>query len=272
MEDKLSNIAIQIHWINDKKTPPGWRDIRNNTSVHSFYWITEGKGTFQTEEAISVEPGMLFYLKPGLEMTMEGDRNDPLRIIMVLASLISLSMNSHGAYEANDFAQLDVPFMSKYEDSMAKEYDNLFKALAEGWVPGQLDSELLTKSRLYDLLYKSHKQTSSGLLSKTSTSNIYIRVKEELERNYGEDIRLNELADRYQISVSYLRSLFQRHMGQSPKSYLRDVRNEHAKKQLLYTELTMKEIAENCGYADEFHFSKSFKQSNGMPPKLFRNR
>ncbi|MCY9663504.1 helix-turn-helix transcriptional regulator [Paenibacillus alginolyticus] len=272
MEEKLNNMAIRIHWINDKQTPPEWRDIRKNVGVHSFYWIREGKGTFRTEEKISIESGMLLYLKPGLEMTMEGDRDNPLRITMVLLSLISVTMISQGVYEATDLPELELPFMLKCEDSMAKKYDNLFKELSEGWVPGQLESELLTKSLLYNLLYELHKQNSPELIRTTSALSMYIKVKDELDRNYREGIRLHELADRYQISISYLRSLFQKHTGKSPKSYLKDVRNEHAKKQLLYTELSVKEIAENCGYADEFHFSKSFKQSNGMPPKQFRNK
>src|SRR5690606_8956733 len=96
------------------------------------------------------------------------------------------------------------------------------------------------------------------------------RAKQALDRGYAAEIRLSDVAADCGISESHLRSLFQRHLGQSPKSYLSILRNEHAKKQLLYTAYTMKEIAENCGFADEFHFSKSFKKMNGLPPKAWR--
>ncbi|TXK83689.1 helix-turn-helix transcriptional regulator [Paenibacillus sp. N3.4] len=271
MENKFNHMAIRIHWINEKMTYPGWSDIRQNTKLHSFYWIRAGKGTFRTTEEISVETGMLFYLKPGLNMEMASDPEDPLCITMVLLSLCKLSMDEQEAYETSKLTELNLPFMLHVKDQMAAAYDRIFMEISEGWVPGQAESELLTQSLLYKLLYLTHMQKGAGS-TKTTAMDIYMKVKDELEKNYREEIRLTELARKYQISASYLRHVFQHHLGQSPKSYLQTVRNEHAKKQLLYTELNMKDIAENCGFADEFHFSKSFKKMNGMAPKQFRNK
>lgn len=96
-------------------------------------------------------------------------------------------------------------------------------------------------------------------------------MKEELERRYSEPLQIRELALRYGVSSSYARSLFQRYLHKSPKEYLSEIRYEHAKKQLLYTRLTLKEVAAACGYSDEFHFSKAFKQLSGHPPSKLRS-
>jgi transcriptional regulator GlxA family with amidase domain len=36
------------------------------------------------------------------------------------------------------------------------------------------------------------------------------------------------------------------------------------------TELSHERIAEHCGFADTFHFSKVFKRRTGMPPREYR--
>ncbi|NIK75036.1 AraC-like DNA-binding protein [Paenibacillus castaneae] len=48
------------------------------------------------------------------------------------------------------------------------------------------------------------------------------------------------------------------------------VRNEQAKTLLLLTDEPMKAIADACGFADEFHFGKMFRDWNGIAPARFR--
>ena len=47
---------------------------------------------------------------------------------------------------------------------------------------------------------------------------------------------------------------------------------QKAKKLLLDSQLSIKEIAARVGYPDPFHFSKSFKNAVGMSPAQYRGR
>ncbi len=271
MKETMQDLAIQIDWIHDKRTLPDWKDNRHNINVHSFYWIHEGKGTFWTEKEISVEAGSLFYLQPGLHMEMESHPHYPLRITMVLISLFRTSKATPEQMELSPLGPLPLPFMLQPGGELADQYEDLFKRLTRLWVPGQFASDLRTKALLYELLYKMLQTNESAKADRGLGYDLFLQVKDELERNYDEPLRFLELAERYKISTSYLRSLFQQYLHKSPKAYLSEIRHEHAKKQLLYTSLNMKEIARSCGYSDEFHFSKSFKQHSGVPPTALRH-
>ncbi|WP_461671163.1 helix-turn-helix transcriptional regulator, partial [Mycobacterium tuberculosis] len=133
------------------------------------------------------------------------------------------------------------------------------------------DGELLTKSAIFRTIGTMLRLSRLEGAGSPQAANAFIKAKGEMDRGYMRAIRLSGLASACGISESHLRHLFQRHLGVSPKAYLNGLRGEHAKKQLLYTDNTMKEIAESCGFADEFHFSKSFKKQFGLPPKTWRS-
>ncbi|MBW4082236.1 AraC family transcriptional regulator [Paenibacillus sp. S150] len=271
MEETLHNLAIDIHWIHDKVTLPRWKDIRQNVHVHSFYWIQEGKGTFRTDGEFPAEAGMLFYLRPGLAMEMESHGGYPLRIAMVLLSLFTLSPSPGNEGGLKPLGALPLRFMLKPEGEPAGALARLFKQITSDWVPGQVESELITKSLLYQIMYKMLQTEASARADKGLGYDIFLQAKDHLERSYSEPLLIRETAERFGVSSSYLRSLFHQYLQKSPKAYLSDIRHEHAKKQLLYTSLTMKEIAAACGYSDEFHFSKSYKRRSGQPPSALRS-
>ncbi|WP_159888740.1 helix-turn-helix domain-containing protein [Paenibacillus puerhi] len=49
------------------------------------------------------------------------------------------------------------------------------------------------------------------------------------------------------------------------------LRNQQACRYLNFTDYPIKEIAKLCGYYEEYHFSKMFKQMNGVPPSAYRS-
>ncbi|MCR2806590.1 helix-turn-helix transcriptional regulator [Paenibacillus soyae] len=268
-------LHLQLLWMMDKETGPGWSDIRQNRGCHTFYWIREGRGTFVTEEGeeLPVREGMLFYLRPGLHLHMTTDDSQPLRIAMVLVLLYQTERDPLGGMLMREFAEaLPLPFMTRSEGEADGDFEALFEKLLREWIPGQADSELAVKALLFELLHRLNWHANAGSPEENGPNRLFARIRDELARQYAEPVPLREWTRRFGISESYLRSLFMRFAGQGPKSYLARLRNEHAKRMLVYTDRTMKEIAESCGFADEFHFSKSFKKENGMPPKAYRQQ
>lgn len=272
MEEIPQNLVMNIHWIHDKMTFPHWADIRQNIQVHSLYWIQEGEGVFRTDTAEHpVSADMLFYLRPGLSMDMSSGDRDPLRITMILLSLYTLSPSADNQGRARPLEELPLPFLMRPGREPGRALGQLFRRIAGGWVPGSTGSGMKTQALLYQLLYEIFQAKDSGHPDRGQGYELFMRMKEELEQRYSEPLQIHELAARYGISPSYVRSLFQRYLHKSPKTYLSLIRYEHAKKLLLYTGLTVREIAAACGYSDEFHFSKAFKQLSGQPPSRLRS-
>ncbi|MEE0297732.1 MAG: AraC family transcriptional regulator, partial [Christensenellales bacterium] len=72
----------------------------------------------------------------------------------------------------------------------------------------------------------------------------------ELDRTYAEPFSLQALAARYHVSAGCLSSHFRRQVGMSPMQYVTLSRLNHARTLLRSTDLSVMEIAMQCGYAD----------------------
>lgn len=72
------------------------------------------------------------------------------------------------------------------------------------------------------------------------------------------------------MSVRSLRRNFRRRLGLSPHQYVIAQRIRVARQRLLETDVPIKEIARELGYADVFYFGRQFKQQTGVAPAAFR--
>lgn len=84
------------------------------------------------------------------------------------------------------------------------------------------------------------------------------------------DIDLQLIADSLFMSYDNFRRRFKAQVGVSPSRYFHKMKVEKAKELLLFTDLAVKEIAEQVGFADPYYFSRVFKEWEGVSPQGFR--
>lgn len=95
-------------------------------------------------------------------------------------------------------------------------------------------------------------------------------AKRYIREHFAEQISLEEIAERTQFSPAYFSKLFKAQVSVGFNEYLTQVRIEEAKRLLLESNHSMKEIAHLVGYADDKHFLKTFKKMVGISPKDYR--
>ncbi|GMK44466.1 AraC family transcriptional regulator [Paenibacillus glycanilyticus] len=270
LSQATKHLVVHIHLILDKSTYPGWKDIRNLVNVHSFYWIHEGRGTFLTNIEHQVEAGMLAYLRPGLEMSMRSDPEAPLRMTMVLFDCAELVYEAVWK-NAMPVGKLSFPFLSRYGAPQAEELGACFREINRSWTARVTDGSSVPESRLQLLLNKlQHSKEPDWNIEESGVFASYEKIKQTLESSYKENLRIEQLAHTHSISPSYLRKMFLKHTGMGPKQYLDHIRNRQACGYLVFTDYPVNQVAKLCGYYEEYHFSKMFKQHNGMSPSKYR--
>lgn len=79
---------------------------------------------------------------------------------------------------------------------------------------------------------------------------------------------VTEMAQWMQCSEPYLRRLFLRYTGKTPKEYYLDARLELAQSLLKQEGVSVSQVADMLNFFDSFHFSKAFKQKFGYAPSL----
>lgn len=93
-----------------------------------------------------------------------------------------------------------------------------------------------------------------------------------MERNYGEDLKLEAFARMFHYNSSYLGKIFRREMGDSFNNILDTIRITNAKRLLAKTDLKVYQIAQQVGYTNIDYFHMKFKKYVGCSPKEYKNR
>ena len=99
-----------------------------------------------------------------------------------------------------------------------------------------------------------------------------LKVVEFVTEHYGESIEAHDLAGHVGLSVSQLQREFSRLFGISPSRYLREIRIGVARRLLETGDLGLAQISAECGFYDQSHFSRQFKDSTGLSPLAYRKR
>ena len=74
------------------------------------------------------------------------------------------------------------------------------------------------------------------------------------------------------ISRTHLQRLYKQHFSVSCIDDVINARMNRAKQLLTYTDLRIQEIALQCGYHNESHFMRQFKERVGMTAVQYRNQ
>lgn len=93
-----------------------------------------------------------------------------------------------------------------------------------------------------------------------------------IERNYAEDVSLDELVEMSGMSRRSFVRAFESAMGTPPVAYLIQLRIRHACKLLLKDRSSITEIAYDVGFNDSNYFSRQFRKVIGMSPREYRSR
>ncbi|HEX4105560.1 MAG TPA: AraC family transcriptional regulator [Rhizomicrobium sp.] len=96
------------------------------------------------------------------------------------------------------------------------------------------------------------------------------RAKELIESRLGADLSLDELAFECGLSVAHFTRAFRQTVGETPHRWLMRRRVQTAQLLLLSTGKPLAQIAVECGFSDQAHFTKTFARLVGAPPGAFR--
>lgn len=104
----------------------------------------------------------------------------------------------------------------------------------------------------------------------SSTHKIIDEATGYINNNYGEDITLEFMSDKFFISTHYFSRIFKKLTGLTFIEYLNSVRIKEAQKLLATTNLSINEIGERVGFKSNTHFGRIFKKIADTSPSEYR--
>jgi transcriptional regulator GlxA family with amidase domain len=96
------------------------------------------------------------------------------------------------------------------------------------------------------------------------------RVRSHIEAHLDEPIRVTDLAAVSRLSVRCFSVALKQNFGASPNTFILLRRVEHAQTLMSSTNQPLADIALACGFCDQAHFCRRFRQITGRTPKAWR--
>jgi AraC-like DNA-binding protein len=156
-------------------------------------------------------------------------------------------------------------------DSLKMVINELFTVMSEK-KPGY---EFLIQGLLYYMLGKLFETQSYHIntTQPTASSLQIMRFKDVLnyiEAHYTESISLEDMARIAGLSSRYFCRFFRKMTQCTPMEYLNYYRIESACEQLADIQVSITDVALNCGFNDISYFIKSFHKAKGITPKQYK--
>lgn len=122
--------------------------------------------------------------------------------------------------------------------------------------------------RMFDHIIERFEEKKSNKYDQVIAS-----VKSIIVQNYADPgLYLEQIADKINMSPTYLGRLFKKNTLKSVADYINDVRMEKATHFLQTTDLPINEVAEKSGFTSSNYFYAIFKKEYGVTPNEYRKR
>lgn len=98
------------------------------------------------------------------------------------------------------------------------------------------------------------------------------KVREFIDASLASKIRVQDCAGVVRLSVGYFSHVFKATFGTTVITYIRRRRIERAQQLMLLSKEPLSQIALACGFADQAHYCRVFRDVVGLSPNAWRRR
>jgi AraC-like DNA-binding protein len=238
-------------------------EIRRETfPFYSIEYVARGRGEVKLKgRSFTLQPGRIFAYGPGVPHQIKGHADDPLvKYFVDFAGTTAKSLlrtsglvpgQATAIYPANALQPL---------------FDELIQAGSQARRGG-----LRLCAKLLECLALRVAMERTPLKSvETPAFTTYQHCRQHIEQHFLRLRTLEQIARECHVNNAHLCRLFRRYAHQTPYQCLLRLKMNHAAALLQQPGSLVKQVAEETGFTDPFHFSRVFKSVFGLSPLNFR--
>ena len=236
---------------------PGYQVVYRKTPSDEWIYIIRGTVIFFWEEKeIPAEEGDFVFLPSGLVPHAMTVRDADAGMIWF-----------HVRFDPDSQEKERIPLKPFRQTALYGKEIRLLAELLYLQKQKGMPEQNHTMHQIREYLYREVSGVcQTTLLHQESLVKVFDQVRKDLRRDWT----VQELAQGTFLSVSHFFAVTKLCFGESPLEYVRRLRMEHGVHLLLRTDLSLEQIAEECGYSNAFAFSKAFRKYSGESPGKFR--
>jgi len=254
----------------------GAPDSPHRHDYYTIIFIEKGEGTHLVDfTEYKIEDRTIYFIQPG-QMHQIVFTAEPLGWVITFTEefLISNSIPEkmiNDIYLFNDYGQSpplpinerDIPIYKSLVSQMSHFSESLETYTLEA--VGSLVKIFLIQSNNHCSLRKSN---NPQLIE---TGNHILRTfKQSLNKKFAASHMVSDYADELAVTADYLNKTVKNLTGKSAKDHIISKLITEAKRSLLFSNISNKELAYELGFEESAHFNNFFKKITGQTPSEFR--
>lgn len=177
----------------------------------------------------------------------------------VITTLLTTSSQSRGSLVTDPLEKQKLNYLREVlEAENARQPAQHFEPMRDS----------LLRSMLLILARNLFQHPPSSPVARDPVESILLYIKQHIHQPAL--LSIDSLAGKFHYSPAYISLYFKKHTGQSLKQYITRHRIKLIEARLLYSSLSLAQLADEFGYTDESHLCKHFKKYTGHTPTTFR--
>jgi AraC-like DNA-binding protein len=244
---------------------------------HDYFtivWVHKGNGTHLIDFTnYSLGENQMYFIYPGQIHHLVTNNRPQGCVISFTAEFLSANNISMSFLErinlfrtGSDSSPLIIP------ENLIDRFDQLFTLMYDLY-----ESSISYRSEALGSLLKLVLVLSNEACARPETNHqheqgtsLLSQFRNLVELNYSREHKVQWYAAALFITPKHLNAVVKNLLGQTAKEFIQDRIDTEARRLLLHTDLTVKEIAFRLGFSDPLHFSRYFKNHTGRSPSEFR--
>ncbi len=235
---------------------------RQNLKSYLFVVVMEGMGTLEYEDEIhQVTKGECFFIDCRRPHSYRSSVDTPWELLWTHFD----GCTSDQYYEL--FSAQSGPVFRPFS---TVKFVTIIQEILRLHHERHADTEILTSHQLNALLtmlltvHNIDREGETALHEKLKAVLAYV------DSNFCEELSLDALSRQFFISKYYLTREFKKAYGETIFQHIISMRINYAKRLLRFTDKSIDEISELCGFHDQSYFTKQFKKAESVTCLAYR--
>lgn len=240
-----------------------YRHRKKGAKQYIFILCTEGEGWLNYKsERFSIKPNQYFMLPKNTPHTYGSFGDNPWSIYWMHFDGRCVE-SLYERYAIN--SQVIEPV--RCESQHLQMFDKIYEIFNKGQLEVQIEfANLLSKSFISTFVY--HRINEN--INSSKQDNLVGSITKFLNENLDRSLKTEDLVEKFNLSSSYLYSVFKNGTGSSIHNFFTLKKIQKACEYMNYTDKSIKEICFILGFQDPFYFSRVFKKHMGISPTKYK--
>lgn len=251
--------------------------VPHRTGFYHIIWFQKGSPTHLVDFVpIKIKPNSLLFLAQNVVQSFDKKEDFDGKVILFTDNFFCKTEQDTKFLKSISLFN-DIFFVSQIKVSESvKIFENLFQQM-EREIRNNKDNfqQDILKNFLYIFLLFSEREKCKQNLTEVKRSadlDYFIIFKDLLESQFKEQRRVSSFAKQINITEKRLNQITSKVLGKTPKQIINERIMLEAKRLLVYTDASIKEIGFALGFDEPTNFIKYFKKHHNYTPLEFRDQ